>query len=538
MSSSRSKPFIITLLLSWCVVLVSNTGLFAQTPEIDSLKREIERLPAESNARAQPLYELAMAYKNTDPGRFQQTLAELYDVATANNNMVAKGNFHVLLAEWFWQTQPSDTLFVHLDSARQYFQQARDLDGMLRTMGVQANALAGIGEIEAAVEIHQQQLQLAEEYGNDLQIYLALKGLGPKLMWSGRDTAALAIMHRAALMMQLQNNPIELAQILGNIGFYYIENDLPQKAEPYVKTMYKLISKSGQKGMLPIANAQMGILYQHEEQYDSAAFYFEKTVAAAEAAANPGLAMSGMAQLGQLYYLMGKFEAGRPLLETSLPAMEAMQRYDMLMTSSLQLAHIQVLTGEVGAGLARARELESQLEGMQDPAMRLQMATLLADIYTEAGRYERANTYHQMEVALRDSVFDREQAEKMGRLTAEFDLERQQQIERELQAAAEAEALARNRTQFMLIFAALAVVISGLLFLRSLRIPARIRDGMLFFAMLMLFEAVIMSVDPYIMDQTDGMPLPTLVANAVLAVGFTLLHGRVENAYQRLRKKD
>ncbi len=95
----------------------------------------------------------------------------------------------------------------------------------------------------------------------------------------------------------------------------------------------------------------------------------------------------------------------------------------------------------------------------------------------------------------------------------------------------------RNNDQYLMIVGSIAVLLLGSLYIGRLRIDPRLAEGLVFFTFLLLFEFLLVYLDPYVMSVTDGVPIPTLLLNAVLALGFTFLHRVVERKINSTQAK-
>ena len=64
-------------------------------------------------------------------------------------------------------------------------------------------------------------------------------------------------------------------------------------------------------------------------------------------------------------------------------------------------------------------------------------------------------------------------------------------------------------------------------------VSANVAEGLIFFAFLILFEFVLVFVEPYLENYTDGEPIYNLLANAVIALLIFPLHDVLESKLKK-----
>jgi uncharacterized membrane protein len=134
--------------------------------------------------------------------------------------------------------------------------------------------------------------------------------------------------------------------------------------------------------------------------------------------------------------------------------------------------------------------------------------------------YEVLDSIHQLYI----TAFNVEKFTELGRLQQQYAFESQQQIAAR-EAEREAQALQETQNfQFLLIFGIVGVAFIGLLLTGRLKVSQRVAGVLTLFVVLLLFEALLVFLDPLMDAYTGGLPLPKLGANLLLAIGFTFGH--------------
>ena len=112
------------------------------------------------------------------------------------------------------------------------------------------------------------------------------------------------------------------------------------------------------------------------------------------------------------------------------------------------------------------------------------------------------------------------------------EIERKKQEEE--QARIDKEATTRsNLLQYSAIMFIIIALFITLLFSGKLHIPVRLAEGGVFFTFLLLFEFILVMIDPYIEQYTGGEPGYKLIVNAVLAAMIFPFHSLAETKLKK-----
>lgn len=152
----------------------------------------------------------------------------------------------------------------------------------------------------------------------------------------------------------------------------------------------------------------------------------------------------------------------------------------------------------------------------------------LSRMYELKKDYKKAFQWSIIESSLKDSVWSSKSLVEIGELTSEFEHQLEEEREarklKEEQKAAERQANIQFFGIFLgIVFFFLLVFLSG-----KVRIPNVLADGMVFFAFVLLFEFLLVILDPFIDSISQNKPIIKLGCNVLLAVGIIPLHALFE----------
>ncbi|MCZ6521424.1 MAG: tetratricopeptide repeat protein [Bacteroidetes bacterium] len=181
--------------------------------------------------------------------------------------------------------------------------------------------------------------------------------------------------------------------------------------------------------------------------------------------------------------------------------------------------------------LSIAREIDSKNEVRAAYGSLAKISAVKAD-------YKRAYEFQQKFNIVNGSLFSELKAKEIGKLEAGFEIEKRLEEQKRKEAEKAKNELdqkqRRDVLQYQLIFIFVIGFFVVLFFAVKYTISLKIIKNLAFVAFLLIFEFVLVLIDPLINRYTGGAPLFILLANAILALGFTPFHRLLEN---RLTKR-
>lgn len=163
----------------------------------------------------------------------------------------------------------------------------------------------------------------------------------------------------------------------------------------------------------------------------------------------------------------------------------------------------------------------------------MRQSTLLSLTYClkATRRPEEALQYLKQYIHLSDSIKNRQKLVRIGQQETRLEFQRRERSRKLYRAGLLAQRTRQNNLQNLLVIGILVAGLSGLLFVRRFGLPVRVVEILTFFTLLLLFEFVLVYLDPWIDRYSGGVPIPKLALNGALALLFTLLHQRIEQRF-------
>jgi signal transduction histidine kinase len=216
-----------------------------------------------------------------------------------------------------------------------------------------------------------------------------------------------------------------LVSTYNNIGFIYSELKNDQKAMEFYEKAFSYIDYSEANRIISIVINNIGNVSFRSENYDKALeFYYQALRMNEENGDDRGISNT-LSNIGQVYNATGDYKKG---LEYLLRAYEIGKnlndKFGMVNTlrniSELYLNQNQDI--EATNYALRSMILVKELESLGEERTTV---GLLAKIYERRGIYKEAAKYYKDESRLKDSLFNIQRAEAIGRIQTAYEIENQ-----------------------------------------------------------------------------------------------------------------
>ncbi|MBL4655833.1 MAG: tetratricopeptide repeat protein, partial [Bacteroidia bacterium] len=376
-------------------------------------------------------------------------------------------------------------------------QEMKDTNGIAVSYNNIAVIYVNQGELEKALEYHFYSLKLrdgindkkgiANSYNNIAIIYSSL----------GENEKALEYFLRSIKIFE-EENAVDLANGYWNISTRYLALDDSLNYILYLKKAAKdYFERNDSYGMASGYYSNANILFYINE-IDSAIYYYKR-------------ALSGYKQMNYDQYVCWLYRDICKCLFNKNDVVKATIYAD----SSLNLAK----------KLGYVNDIKKA-------------AKLITRGYKKQGKFEDALTLYGLQIEMQDSLINEDNQKQLIRQQMKYEYEKEQilaeQAQNEELRIQNEELKRRNSLHYFAIFIGLLVLFGGVIALGFVKVSPRTADAIIFISFLILFEFILILVDPYIEEWTGGAPGYKLLFNAILAGAIFPLHQFFE---EKLKKR-
>jgi len=318
-------------------------------------------------------------------------------------------------------------------------------------------------------------------------------GIGLIYNMLGEYENALKYYERCRDLYEEIGDGLGIAKIIVNIAGVYFKQGNYSEALAYYEEALGAYQKLSNKRGEADSHTGIGIVHKMLNNPVKALESYQKALAITKEIGDKRSMLMNMNNLGSLYIQQGEWK------KSIIVILEALE-----------------LSEELGT-----------LEAKRDAHFNL------SEVYRETGQYQEAFNHYKDYSMVKDSMFNESKSKEIGRLEAKFEFERHES-ERKLLDEAQAKQVAdskarRDNLQYSGILILLVLVFAGVFMLGRFNIPVRMAEGMIFFSFLLIFEFMLVMLDPYIENYSGGEPAYKLLFNAVLAGLIFPLHAFFES---------
>ena len=302
------------------------------------------------------------------------------------------------------------------------------------------------------------------------------------------------------------NDKSGLAANYSNIASIYSDRHEVQYAEEYCLKALKINEETGNKNGVARNLLNLGIIYSEQKMVKKAEDYLLRALRMQEEMGDKRAVCIVQGHLGSLYTEAGNFPLAENYLSKSL-----------FLSYSLKLLDKTQLFEEKYSRLLWLNADNSYHAG---------------NYTVSSGLFKNSLEHFKKSIKARDSIFNDEKEKEVGKTEAQYELEMQklQQRQKEKEAAV-AVALAlnrRNKLEYSGMFIGIFILFSVIFFVGKFNLPVWAVELSAFIPFLILFEFILVLLDPTIEKFSGGEPFFKLVINVSLAVIIFPLHGFLE----------
>ncbi|GAB5466655.1 MAG: hypothetical protein Kapaf2KO_20910 [Candidatus Kapaibacteriales bacterium] len=500
------KNLLLTLTIVIFAALPSLSQLQGQAL-IDSLEAELPKAKGDTN-HVKLLNKLSYQYSRVKPsegieyGEKGVVLAKDIDWKKGESSCYYQLGINYLNKSDF--TKALENYHMSLEIKKEL----QDSIGIANTIGNIGTVYLSKSEYSKALEYLLKSLQLKEEFEDMAGIARTLNNIG--LIYHRMSNNKKALEYYSRSLEIKEKIGLKTASTLHNIGNIYSKEDSLEKALKYIN-LAKAINegKNGSKMMLSNNLSVLGVIYKKLKEYEKAIRYNEEALSIKKEIEDKDGTALIIGNMGEIYLAQAEdIETGnRDGVD-----------YSILNRNYYIDKSIEYFSNSI--------KLDEKLGNLQSQIFKYEG---LSKAYKLKGNFEKVLELSNKHHSIKDSVFSKENQDKINSLTAERD-----KIEAEKIASEEARIITekkaqRNRLQYLGIGA--VVVAFGVLLLLSgrMKLSEWVARALVFLTFIFLFEFILVIIDPWTDEYSEGIPIIKFGINMCLALVIFPMHQYFEH---------
>jgi adenylate cyclase len=357
----------------------------AQTSQIDSLRAVIENSPDDTN-KVNTLITLSNRLVRTDPDatiRYSTRAKELAETLNYKKGLgyalKSIGMGHYFKAEYI-------EVLVYWQHSLNTFDSINEKNGV-------ANMSSNIGAVHfsqgddgKAIEYYLRSLKVSEEIGDKLRIATALQNIGA--VYSNKpQTYDMALQYyKKALPLCIELNDYEA---IGTVA------------------------------------VNMGGIFLKRNSYDSALYYFNKSLVAYEKAESIKVSYT-LNSIGIVYAKLGEFQKAIGFQKEAIKKAEDLEARLEMTQALVGLAQTYRAQDNLPLAISTFREAQNIGEIIRAKNELNEIYEGLAGVYADAGKFNDAFKYQELFIIMKDSLYNEEMDKKLQSMTLSYEIEKKQ----------------------------------------------------------------------------------------------------------------
>ncbi len=346
-----------------------------------------------------------------------------------------------------------------------------------------------LGEFDKSLIYFQEANKMAEAMGQTNQVYSTYGNMGLLYDRMGDTKLAKEYYTKAMVHHKAIGDSGNYAKNIANISSLLMNEDQLDSAISLMTESMNIQKILGQDYSYYLARGNLGLMYTNKEWYAKADTIFRDVLAYSRKAGDQAGILTMYFYMGDMFMDMGELDSAEYYMLKSEKFAEAVQ-------------HTHRLKNAYGK---------------------------LEDIYEQKEDYRLALKYARLESELDNELTGEEMQQKVKFLEYEENKRKEEiEMQRLLNEQARIQSL-----QYKAVFLFILLVFLILLFVIQKWSSPRFTEGMIFFAFILLFEFILLLVDPYVEDLAQEQPIWVLSMNVLLALVIVPLHSIIERFFKR-----
>jgi serine phosphatase RsbU (regulator of sigma subunit) len=305
-----------------------------------------------------------------------------------------------------------------------------------------------LGNFTEALENWDPSLALYMELGDDKLVANLLSNRGSVFYTTGNNVQAIENYLRALKIAEQLNDSLRIGTLFLNIGLVYLEQPATlDQARDYCIRSVALGESIGNTRLVGVGYLNLGQIYMRKEVYDSALYYYDKTLHV----------LSSSMNISTVYNDIGTIYAHKKDYPTALKYQ--FDALDLARSESAQYQETSVLLGlastyEQQGNLNKALEYYQQARKLaEEIGIESELSSAykgMADIYAALSDYKRAFKYINLHIELDNATLQKETENKTNTLMFSYQLDKKQNEIALLEQQSEIEQLRSKRQKAIL----------------------------------------------------------------------------------------
>ncbi|MFN8302101.1 MAG: ATP-binding protein [Saprospiraceae bacterium] len=359
--------------------------------------------------------------------------------------------------------------YRYADSLETMATQADYLKGHAMALHIRANACLDASKPEDALELYRKELQIFIRLQDRREQSSAISNMGNAWSDMGRSDSAIVYYQESIRMdEQMGGDPFPMTINHNNIGQIYSDNNVFDKAIQHFQLALQIRQKLGLEKKLIPCYVNLASVYGRMKDLPRSEEYTRLGLDLALKYNSFNQAGMLCNNLGNSYMDFNRYPEAISWLEKAKTYFEKAGNRSHLTYPIVNLSSAYAKTGDPTRALDLAKEGYAIVEDMQLDGVRELYYRAFAEAYEKLNQPGLAYTWYKKYVTVADSVFKQDNTRKVAEVEAQYQTEKQK--------AQIAQNQVQIQNQRLLLFGALAAILTLIVFFQFVRNRQKIRQ--------------------------------------------------------------
>lgn len=446
--------------LSLLVFLFISISVHSQNKKIDSLKIELENHKTNDSTRVNLLYDLAYTnfQRDIDTANLYLKQAE----ALSNDLNYIKGKARVFYLKGILENIKSDytTSLAFFKQSLKHFESIQNQGGIASVYMAFGITNYDLSQYEEAIENYKIATKIYKSLDNKRELVTNLINVGNIYSETGRYEEAIANYKEALVLSEIMNDEdgvsyvysnlgvvykvqgnyplaienfnkslaydrktgdlLGMARMLNNLGETYTSINKYDKALKHLKESSAFSLKAGNKMLTAVNNNNIGNIYLRKKEYTKALEYYNMSLNTSQEINDLKQTAICFVNIGNINLQLNKPLIAHEYFTKAKTISEETNNKNILSTSLIGISETFLQDKQYKSALTFALQGQQIAKELELIERQKKASELLSEIYKKTGDYREALTSYQQYKILSDSIFNKENIEKITQLEYEY----------------------------------------------------------------------------------------------------------------------
>ncbi|WGH75172.1 tetratricopeptide repeat protein [Tenacibaculum tangerinum] len=283
-----------------------------------------------------------------------------------------------------------------------------------------ANVYSELGSYKGAIANYKEALILCKAINDEDHISYVSINLGVVYSRQGNYPLAIKSYTESLTYEEKRENKLGIANSLFNLADTYTSIRRYDKALEYHKKSLKLLENTEYKVLINLNYSNIGSIYMYKKDYTKALEYFNRSLKTSQEIGNFRKVATDFINIGNIYLQENKSLIARKNYSKARDISKQINNKRILSFSLLGISETFLQDKQYKKALSNALEGQQLAKELDLLESQKTASDILSEVYQHMGQYKKALESHQEFKKLNDSLFNKENIEKITQIEYDY----------------------------------------------------------------------------------------------------------------------